>query len=96
MWEFADPFLPIQLFRSRLCPLIHFSNVFEFVIPFVFTRILTSFYAICKLRVANGRGEQSSQNEAFFRSLLAFYGEGLYEVPYIEGIQFLNGSAARP
>ena len=31
-------------------------------------------------------GRTKRSNEAFFRSLLAFYGEGLYEVPYIEDI----------
>ena len=35
-------------------------------------------------------------SEAFFRSLPAFYEEGLYEVPYIESVQSLNGFTVRP
>ena len=90
MWEFADASLSIQPFRSKNCVAAFVwlvSSPRMTALPFhwscIRSRLDKYLYSYASRELLMGGENNSFKPKAFFRSLLAFHEEGLYEVPYI-------------
>lgn len=88
MWEFVDSSLSINPTFSfkKLCRRIRpagLKSTHDNATLHIHSHLDKRLRSYASRELLMGGENDSLKLEAFFRSLLAFHGEGLYEVPYI-------------